>query len=102
MPGSFQSTRGSGPIYERLPREDGLVFPALRAKGILNALKRGAIKAGVTGGIKTHSLRHHFASMVANSRAPCRMAFAWMGHSSSTILDLYYHLHDEESVADTE
>ena len=87
------------PIYDGLSRGDELVFPSLRGKGILNALKRAAKKAGVSGGIKTNSLRHHFASMVANSRVPYRMVLAWMGHSSSTILDLYYHLHDEESEA---
>jgi hypothetical protein len=26
-----------------------------------------------------------------------RKALAWLGHSSSDMLDLYYHLHDEDS-----
>ena len=26
-----------------------------------------------------------------------RKALAWLGHSSSQMLDLYYHLHDEDS-----
>ena len=26
-----------------------------------------------------------------------RKAFAWLGHSNSEMLDLYYHLHDDDS-----
>ena len=33
------------------------------------------------------------------TRESYRLALAWMGHSSSKILDLYYHLHDSESQA---
>ncbi len=31
------------------------------------------------------------------SNTAYRKALAWLGHSSSDILDLYYHLHDEDS-----
>ncbi|MCY2930618.1 MAG: tyrosine-type recombinase/integrase [Planctomycetota bacterium] len=46
---------------------------------------------------KLHSFRHHFASLCANSHVPHRKALAWLGHSSSEMLDLYYHLHDDDS-----
>jgi len=47
---------------------------------------------------KLHSFRHHFASLCANNRVAHRKALAWLGHSSSDMLDLYYHLHDEDSL----
>ena len=87
------------PIFNALPRTDELVMPGLRQRQVLADIKRLSRKAGFVGNYKTHSLRHHFASMCANSAIPYRMALEWMGHSSSSILDLYYHLHDAESEA---
>jgi integrase len=46
---------------------------------------------------KLHSFRHHFASLCANHPVTYRKALAWLGHSSSQMPDLYYHLHDEGS-----
>ena len=46
---------------------------------------------------KLHSFRHHFASLCANHGVAHRKALAWLGHSSSDMLDLYYHLHDDDS-----
>ena len=46
---------------------------------------------------KLHSFRHHFASMCANHQVAYKKALAWLGHRSSDILDLYYHLNDAES-----
>jgi len=46
---------------------------------------------------KLHSFRHHFASLCANHQVAYRKALAWLGHSSSEMLDLYYHLRDEDS-----
>jgi len=46
---------------------------------------------------KLHTFRHHFASLCANNEVAQRKALAWLGHSSSEMLDLYYHLHDEDS-----
>ena len=42
---------------------------------------------------------HHFASLCANHQVAYRKALTWLGHSSSEILDLYYHLHDADSQA---
>ena len=58
-----------------------------------------ASASGYPGNIKPHGLRHHYASLVANPGVPYRMAMALMGHSSSSILDLYYHRYDAESAA---
>lgn len=87
------------PIFESLPRDDPLVLPDLRARTMLTRLKRLCVELGYGEHYKTHSLRHYFASLCANSSISYRLALAWMGHSSSKILDLYYHLHDAESQA---
>lgn len=46
---------------------------------------------------KLHSFRHHFASICANHHVAYRKALTWLGHSSSEMLELYYHLHDDDS-----
>ncbi len=86
-------------VLDELPRVDDLVLPELRARTLLAQIKRLCGELGFGRNYKTHSLRHHFASMCANSAIPYRLALAWMGHSSSSVLDLYYHLHDAESEA---
>ena len=43
------------------------------------------------------SLSHHFASLCANHPVAYRKALAWLGHGSSGMPDLYYHLHVEDS-----
>ena len=48
---------------------------------------------------KLHSFRHHFASLCANHAVAYRKALAWLGHSDSSILALYYHLTDSDSQA---
>ena len=35
--------------------------------------------------------------MCSNHGVAHRKVLAWLGHSSSEMLDLYYHLHDEDS-----
>lgn len=89
------------PIFEELAasRSGPLVLPGVRDRTLLARLKRVCKELGLDPRLKVHSLRHHFASMCANSSVPYRLALAWMGHSSSEILDLYYHLSDAESVA---
>lgn len=87
------------PIIESLPRTQERVLPGLKERTLLAKVKKLGEQAGVPKGLKIHSMRHHFASMCANSRIPYRLAMQWLGHSSSQILDLYYHLHDEESEA---
>ena len=86
-------------ILDDLPMDEKLVIPGLRDRWVLVHVKAVCKRLGYSSSYKTHSFRHFFASMVANTNVPYRMALAWMGHSSSTILDLYYHLHDTESEA---
>jgi integrase/recombinase XerD len=77
------------------------VLPGLRARTLLAQIKRLSRECGFPDPhrYKTHALRHHFASMCANRGVPYRLVLAWLGHSSSDILDLYYHLFDDESRA---
>lgn len=83
---------------DRLERSDALVLPGLSDRTLLGQIKRLCREFGFDSRLKTHSLRHHFAShCAANPRVPYRMALAWMGHSSSQVLDLYFHLHDDDS-----
>jgi integrase len=46
---------------------------------------------------RLHSFHHYFCSTCANLGIPARVVMAWLGHSSSAMLNRYYHLHDEES-----
>lgn len=85
------------PMIEALPMDQDRVMPGLTERKSLTTLKQLCRQASLSPSFKLHSLRHHFASLCANHHVAYRKALAWMGHSSSEVLDLYYHLHDEES-----
>ncbi len=76
-----------------------LVCPTARERKLLMRLKRLCKALGFPKPQqwKLHSFRHHFASLCANHGVAYRKALAWLGHSSSDMLDLYYHLHDADS-----
>lgn len=81
-------------------RGDGLVLPTVNQSSLLRHLKESCAKCGFENPrqYKLHSFRHHFASMCANHGVAHRKALAWLGHSNSDMLDLYYHLHDDDSL----
>ncbi len=81
------------------PKKSGLVFSTIRERTLLARLKDlcKACKFEKPDEFKLHSFRHHFASLCANHGVAHRKALAWLGHSSSDMLDLYYHLHDDDS-----
>ena len=89
------------PLLEALPRtrKEPLVFPGVAERQLLKRLKEVCAEIGLANpdGYKLHSFRHHFASMCANHQVAYKKALAWLGHRSSDILDLYYHLNDAES-----
>jgi integrase len=85
------------PLVEALPRSSTLLLPGVRDRRLLAQLKSACAAAGLGRSYKVHSLRHHFASMVANHGVSYKKALAWMGHADSEMLSNYYHLHDEES-----
>ncbi len=89
------------PLLESLSRTGQLVFPSTSERRLLKNLKNICREIGLPSPqqFKLHSFRHHFASMCANHGVAHRKALAWLGHSSSDMLDLYYHLHDADSQA---
>jgi len=89
------------PLLEALPRKDQVVFPNINERKLLKRIKIICHEIGFANpeSYKLHTFRHHFASLCANHSVAYRKALAWLGHSSSEILDLYYHLHDADSQA---
>jgi len=89
------------PLLEALPKDADHVFPGLTERQMLKRLKEICKEIGLANPeqYKLHSFRHHFASLCANHHVAYRKALAWLGHSSSEILDLYYHLNDADSQA---
>jgi hypothetical protein len=87
------------PLIRGLPHAGGLVFPGIRERPMLKRVKElcGDLKFPNAAVFKLHSFRHHFASLCANHAVAYRKALAWMGHSDSSILQLYYHLTDSDS-----
>jgi len=84
-----------GPVKKKA----GPVFENIKERQLLKRLKElcQICRFENPREYKLHSFRHHFASICANHRVAYRKALAWLGHSSSQMLDLYYHLHDEDS-----
>ncbi len=93
------------PVHPRIaqllggPKKTGSVFKTIAERSLLARLKALCKSCGFEkpDEYKLHSFRHHFASLCANHGVAHRKALAWLGHSSSDMLDLYYHLHDDES-----
>ena len=86
-------------LLEVLPRTGERVFPGITERQLLKRLKAICHEVGLEDPqrYKLHSFRHHFAGLCANHQVAYRKALAWLGHSSSAILDLYYHLNDSDS-----
>lgn len=86
-------------LMEALPRSGDHLLPGVTERKLLACLKQLCKAAGLPTHFKLHSFRHFFGSLCANHNVAYRKALTWLGHSSSDILELYYHLHDEESEA---
>ena len=82
-------------VLDSLAQTDGVVMPSLRDRTLLARVKRLCRDLHYPHTLKVHSFRHYFASRCANRKIPYRMTLEFMGHSSSSILDLYYHLEDD-------
>jgi len=82
-------------VLDSLVQTNGLVMPGLRDRTLLARVKRLCRDLHYPHTLKVHSFRHYFASRCANRKIPYRMTLEFMGHSSSSILDLYYHLEDD-------
>ncbi len=107
--GSAETTKNKDdrfvPVHPRIAEQlrmsatTGNVFTQINARRLLKRLKLLCKRCGFAEPrqYKLHSFRHHFASLCANHHVAYRKALAWLGHSSSEMLDLYYHLHDDDS-----
>jgi integrase len=82
------------PLIAALPKGGDHVFPGIRERQLLQRVKDlcGELKFPKAAEFKLHSFRHHFASLCANRQVAYRKALSWLGHSDSSILQLYYHL----------
>ncbi len=100
-------------VLQELPRRGKYVFYGprggrLKPDTVRNVLVREVIKPlaarfptedeekGFQDG-RVHSFRHCFASQCANDGIPERTLLVWLGHQSSDMLKIYYHLHDQEA-----
>jgi len=86
-------------LLEPARKNTGLIFKSVTERRLLKRLKGLCEKCGFENPrqYKLHSFRHYFASLCANNHTAYRKALAWLGHSSSEMLELYYHLNDEDS-----
>ena len=88
-------------IADLLPRRkmDDVLLPNIKARKLLGRLKILCAECEFNNPTqyKLHSFRHYFASLCANHGVAYRKALAWLGHSNSEMLDLYYHIHDDDS-----
>ncbi len=85
------------PPSKRHPLGDRLLNESTWLKRLKVACKRcGFVNPNQ---YKIHTFRHAFASMCARSNLAYRYALAWMGHSSSDILDLYFKQFDSAADA---
>ena len=84
----------------KLKQAKGLLLPSINERRLLGRVKILCTECGFENPrqYKPHTFRHHFASICANHGVAHRKALAWLGHSNSEMLDLYYHLHDEDSL----
>jgi integrase len=80
------------PASRRHPPGDRL----LNESTWLKRLKAACARCGFVAPrqYKLHTFRHAFASMCARTNIAYRYALAWMGHSSSEILDMYFKQFD--------
>lgn len=85
-----------GPIVAKLPRHTSHVLLGLSSLKLLESFKDVCVACGLGQRFKVQRFRH-FASLCANHQVAHQKALAWRGRSSSDILDLCYHLYDDES-----
>lgn len=88
-------------LLDALPRLTDHVFPGIHERQLLKRVKAlcDALDFVSPLKFKLHSFRHHFGSLCANHHVAYPKALAWLGHSDSSILQLYYHLSDSDSQA---
>lgn len=66
------------------------------ATSLRNIIIKAAEKAGVNKRVKTHTLRHSFASYLVSLDVNLIKIQEWLGHSSSKTTEIYCHLQQKQ------
>jgi len=90
-------------LLDELAERNGQIFHdkdgvrSLSEKKLLLALKRLCETCGFENALKfkLHSFRHFFCSAAAQNNVSNRYVMAWLGHSDSRIVDLYFKMFDD-------
>jgi integrase len=69
----------------------------INTKKLNDRFKAAAARAGIRG-FTVHSLRHMFNTVALNAGVPLPMVRSWMGHTTRSMTELYYHASDAASL----
>lgn len=88
----------SGPREEILnERSSAFLFPTVRSlvmrrESFWHVIKRYSLKAGISGAVSPHTLRHAFATHLLNHGADLRVVQMLLGHSDLSTTQIYTHV----------